>query len=275
MHTLSYIFILTVILSSVTQAKETTDKDTNPNIVNSMPVTNSSIKNLRQIVNGFDMTLLKDGCYLYPTLTDYEETLTNICVESFWMGTYEVTQDQWLKIMNKNPAFFKKCGKKCPVEQVSWDDIQLFLQKLNQMTGKKFRLPSDVEWMYACLAGETNQKYCGNKLSAESVAWFSDNSNKKTHEVGQKLPNKFGLFDMSGNIWEWVSDRFVDKSDRIETETEHNVKPKIIKRGYKGGSWHDSEWRLRLTFQTGHPADSKSNTLGFRLALDPEVKESK
>jgi len=275
MHILIYLSVLIITFSSVAFAKDTTEKENILIKSNSITVSNRLVKNSRQSINGFDMTMLKDNCYLYPTLTDYEETLTNNCVGSFWIGTYEVTQEQWQKIMGKNPAFFKKCGKKCPIEQVSWDDIQLFLKKLNQMTGKKFRLPTDTEWMYACLGGDSDQKYCGNKLNAETVAWFSDNSNRRTHEVGQKLPNKFGLYDMTGNVWEWVYDRYVDKSDMIDSAANDKGRNKLVKRTYKGGSWADSEWRLRLTFKTGHQADDKSNTLGFRLALEPDVKASK
>jgi len=275
MYFLKQILVLVLILPSFSSGNALNDSSGNANTrdVLSFPV--EKPQNLKQSIDGIDMLLLPGGCYLYPEITDYEDKYTDTCVEKFWLGVYEVTQEQWQKIMGKNPAFFKKCGKRCPIEQVSWDDIQLFLTKLNQITGKKYRLPSDTEWMYACLAGQSGQKYCGHKNSAESIAWFNDNSHKKPQEVGQKAHNQFGLYDMNGNVWEWVSDRYVDKLDLAESATDGKTRNKLVKRIYKGGSWHDSEWRLRLTFQIGDQADYKSNTLGFRLALDPSLNEEK
>jgi formylglycine-generating enzyme required for sulfatase activity len=121
--------------------------------------------------------------------------------KSFAIGKYEVTQAQWQAIMGKNPSYFRKCGGNCPVEQVSWDDIQQFIRKLNQKTGKRYRLPSESEWEYACRAGGRNE-YCGSDV-ASSVSW---NGGEKTHPVGGKQANAFGLHDMSGNVWEWVQD---------------------------------------------------------------------
>ena len=117
--------------------------------------------------------------------------------KNYEMSKYEVTQGQWQAIMGSNPSYFKSCGENCPVDQVSWNDIQEFLQKLNAKTGKQYRLPSEAEWEYACYGGSQTEYCGGNDLN--SVAWNRDNSNKTTHPVGQKQANGFGLYDMSGN----------------------------------------------------------------------------
>lgn len=122
---------------------------------------------------------------------------------SFYMGKYEVTQAQWQAVMGNNPSKFKDCGGNCPVEEVSWNDAQEFIRKLNQMNDDySYRLPTEAEWEYSCRAGTTGD-YAGN---LEEMAWYSDNSGHRTHAVGQKYPNAWGLADMHGNVWEWCQD---------------------------------------------------------------------
>lgn len=124
---------------------------------------------------------------------------------SFYMGKYEVTQKQWQSVMGSNPSHFKECGGNCPVEQVSWNDAQDFIMKLNQMNNAYiYRLPSEAEWEYACRAGTTGD-FAGN---LSEMAWYAENAGFKTHAVGGKKPNTWRLFDMHGSVEEWCQDWF-------------------------------------------------------------------
>ena len=114
------------------------------------------------------------------------------------IGKYEVTQELWQAVMGSNPSHFNECGPDCPVEQVSWDDVQAFIAKLNAREGgQRYRLPTEAEWEYAARAGTSGDRY-GN---LDAIAWYVDNSRDRTHPVGQKAPNAWGLHDMLGNVW--------------------------------------------------------------------------
>jgi len=125
-------------------------------------------------------------------------------VKSFAIGKFAITQDQWFAVMGKNPSSNK--GRTLPVENVSWDDAQLFVQKLSQKTGKKYRLPSEAEWQYAATPEKTIANFLKDKKNLGDYAWYSVNSDNHSHQVGLKLPNIFGLYDMIGNVFQFVND---------------------------------------------------------------------
>jgi formylglycine-generating enzyme required for sulfatase activity len=155
--------------------------------------------------------------------------------------------------MGDNPSHFKACGDDCPVERVSWDDAQLFIKKLNQLTGKKYRLPTEAEWEYAARSGGRFERFAGGD-NADALAWYGANSGRTTHPVGQKKPNGLGLYDMSGNVWQWVSDKWYDTDARTGT------------RVIRGGSWNDPPEDVQAALRGLHAASgTRSNRIGFRL----------
>ena len=187
----------------------------------------------------------------------------------FYLGTYPVTQREWRAVMGENPSRFK--GDDLPVEQVSWNDVQEFIKKLNQKEGAdKYRLPSEAEWEYACRAGTTTQYSFGDdegKLG--EYAWYSHNSGSKTHPVGQKKPNPWGLYDMHGNVWEWVQDWYHSDykgapSDGSAWESEDGSL-----RVLRGGSWLKDAWICRSADRGNLNPGARNYGLGFRLLHGP------
>jgi formylglycine-generating enzyme required for sulfatase activity len=179
------------------------------------------------------------------------ESLVMVAIpgKSYEMEKYEVTQKEWRAVMGSNPSHFSNCGDTCPVENVSWNDIQIYLQKLNSKTGKQYRLPTEAEWEYAC-AGGTITLYCGSN-DINAVAWYKGNINSTTHPVGQKQANGFGLYDMSGNVWEWMENKYDNERDS---------------RALRGGSWFFIPQYVRKESRSSCEPAYRADYIGFRVA---------
>lgn len=196
-----------------------------------------------------------------------EQPLHSVTIaQPFAIGKTEVTQEQWHALMGDNPSNFSACGDTCPVEQVSWDDAQAFIKKLNVKTGKQYRLPSEAEWEYACRAG-SQQNYCGSD-NADNVAWNGYNSGsflfKKPHPVATKQANAFGLFDMSGNVWEWVEDNY--HSSYKDAPADGSAWMGGSMRVLRGGSWGYDQPFSRAAARSKFAANYRYFSYGFRLA---------
>jgi formylglycine-generating enzyme required for sulfatase activity len=178
--------------------------------------------------------------------------------QDFEMSATVVTQAQWQAIMGSNPSDFK--GDNLPVERVSWDDIQIFIDKVNQQSQRyHYRLPTEQEWEYACRAGTTGE-YAGE---LDEMGWYKDNANGGPHEVAKKKPNAWGLYDMHGNVWEWCQEWY---KDYPSTDLSGNVNPcRVI----RGGSWYFGDDYSRSAFRFYLCPDIRSNHLGFRLVRTP------
>ena len=223
---------------------------------------------IKRLVN--NMVYVEGGTFIMGATTEQRsDAYKNECpshqvtLSSFYIGRYEVTQEEWQTVMGNNPSYFKDSN--CPVECVSWDDCQEFIKKLNTMTGMKFRLPTESEWEYAARGGNKSRgtKYAGGN-DIGSVAWVCTNSNSRTHPVGQKLPNELGLYDMSGNVLEWCFDRYGDYSSSSQTN------PQGPSYGsdhvFRGGSWHNLAWFCRVSRRCYDSSSYRYDNLGLRLA---------
>ncbi len=217
-----------------------------------------------------EFVTIPSGCFqMGDSMSGYlssPSTLHKVCLtEAFSMGQYEVTQGQWKKIMGSNPSKFKNCGDNCPVENVSWDDIQSFIKKLNQQ-GLYYCLPTEAEWEYACRGGSGHQyKYCGTD-NAKRTSWYKDNSDDKTYLVGQKEENGYKLYDMNGNVSEWVQDWYDGKYYR-NTQTNDPMVDSGQKHVVRGGSW--DHYAGYFVFRSKYSPDNRNNRLGFRLVRQP------
>ena len=221
---------------------------------------------------------------------DEKPPVTIIISKPFYISKYEITQQQYKAVMGNNPSEFK--GDDLPVEQVSWYDALNFCNALSQSEGltpcytingtkvtsdfeaNGYRLPTEAEWEYAAKAGTKTDFYSGKLTysgnspidpNLDKIAWYSANSSNATHPVGQKAPNAFGLYDMSGNVWEWCWDRYAEYPSK---ETKDYQGPEIgTYRVYRGGGWRNLAWYCRSTNRDRNYLDDKNNSLGFRVVL--------
>lgn len=224
----------------------------------------------RKVTNGlhYAMAHVKGGCFAMGDKSDEissdESPVQQVCVKSFQIGKYEVTQGQWQAVMKENPASFTSCGEDCPVEMVSWDDSQEFIKKLNKKTGSNYRLPTEAEWEYAARSRGLREEWAGTSQEPELVdyAWYGANAGESPHPAGQKKPNKLGIYDMSGNVWEWVQDTYKPTANSAESTDDRTVTGSVS----RGGGWKANAKDVRVSNRFySHPAARHSNQ-GFRLA---------
>lgn len=230
-------------------------------------------------VNGvsFDMIKVEGGTFVMGATREQgndaendEKPTHKVTLSDYYIGKYVVTQELWEAVMGNNPSYYK--GSTKPVESVSWDDCKNFINKLNillssQLGGKRFALPTEAQWEYAARGGIKSQgcKYAGSN-NINDVAWYNDNSNITTHEVGLKSPNELGLYDMSGNVWEWCQDWYGDYSSSSEINPTGSFGGSY--RVDRGGSWASYAGCCRVSYRCYSPS-GRNFSLGFRLVLLP------
>ena len=197
-----------------------------------------------------------------------EQPIHSATLDSFEIGQYPVTQSQWVAVMKKNPSHIEGC-QDCPVERVSWHDVQEFIQKLNALyPGMNYRLPTEAEWEFAARGGTQggDYTYAGSNDAGE-VGWYANNSNGKTQSVGQKKPNELGLYDMSGNVWEWCQDWYGNYPS--EPQTNPKGPSSGTRRVLRGGSWLNRAVNLRVADRGSYGPVNSGYGIGFRLARTP------
>ena len=205
----------------------------------------------------------------------YESPNHLVTVSDFYIGKYEVTQAQWEAVMGTSVSQQRDkagatslygVGANYPMYYVSWTEVQEFISRLNALTGKEYRLPTEAEWEYAARGGNKSKgyKYSGSNF-IEQVAWYGSNSGNGTHPVGSKSPNELGIYDMSGNVWEWCYDRYGSYGSGAETNP---VGPSSgSSRVDRGGGWYDSASVCRVAYRSYYTPSIRGIDLGFRLVL--------
>lgn len=201
---------------------------------------------------------------------DDEGPVHEVAVNGFWLGKHPVTQREWEKVMETKPSHFKG-SERCPVERVSWEDAHQFIQKLISLSGeaRRFRLPSEAEWEYACRAGTRTRFYTGDaEADLDQCGWYIENSNGEPHPVGEKEPNAFGLYDMHGNVWEWVEDEWHENYEGAPDGGRAWVDNQVASiRVVRGGCWDDDARSCRSASRDGYVPWFRDGYLGFRVAL--------
>ena len=217
--------------------------------------TKASYSNGTLTVNGikYNMVWVDGGTFRMGATSEQgseisdEKPVHSVTLSGYYIGKTEVTQALWQAVMGSNPSYFE--GDDLPVEQVSWDDCQEFIRKLNSLTGQNFRLPTEAEWEFACRGGNNSRgyKYSGSNY-IDNVAWYDGNSGDKTHPVATKSPNELGIYDMSGNVWEWCADWYGDYSSGRQTNPKGPYGGS--RRVYRGGCWFSYAGGCRSSFRS-------------------------
>ena len=263
-----FIYIFYIAVSDVNRVNKLAIRQSSGNIISkidSFPIEIVLVKG-GEFIMGDDNSTEKD-----------EKPSHKVVVSDFKIGKYEVTQKQYTDIMGKNPSDFKGCDN-CPVESVNCDDVQEFLEKLNQKTGKTYRLPTETEWEYACRAGTTTIFNTGNDLTTSQANYNGNNPynnsakgeyRKRTMIVGSFAPNDWGLYDMHGNVWEWCSDMYDENYYTKQLNDNHKVSSAGYRRVIRGGAWTSDAKDCRAANRDNTSPGNIYFAVGFRLVSGP------
>ncbi len=242
-----------------------------------------------ELLNNLEMADVPAGCFHMgcgewtSDCNDDEKPVHEVCLDAFQIGKYEVTQEQWKNVMGYNPSYFKKGGR-YPVEKVSWNHVQEFIRRLNKLTGKRFRLPTEAEWEYAARSGGKPEKYAGfsddRKLYQYAnfcdnnctYDWKNENQNdgyQHTAPIGSYLPNGLGIHDMSGNVWEWCRDWYDGDYYTASPKSNPTGPDRGASRVLRGGSWSGDAGGCRSAYRLRLDPGSRDDDFGFRLLCLP------
>ncbi len=266
----SNLFLALIFIQCVTVSDETAQKPSSPTQHEVKPV-----KTWRDSKSNIEFVWVPGGCYEMgcgswtKDCVKDELPVHEVCVDGFWLGKYEVTQGQWRSLMRSNYSKFT-WGDSHPVENVSWNDAQKFIKILNDQQGGKyrFRLPTEAEWEYAARSGGKPEMFAGGN-DVNTVAWFRANSRYATHPVGKKAPNGLGIYDMSGNVWEWCQDLEGVRSYARHTKNNPVILDKASKhRVVRGGGYNSFSRLVRCSQRSGHMPGVRNSNIGFRVAMD-------
>jgi formylglycine-generating enzyme required for sulfatase activity len=226
------------------------------------------------------MVFVKGGCYQMGASADDcdaspdERPVHEVCVHDFYLGTYEVTQGQWKAVMGSNTSEASTCREyNCPVDNISWSDVQEFIRRLNSRSGgNRYRLPTEAEWEYAARSGGKSETYSGGK-EVGKVSWYAENSGKINHPVGTKAPNGLGIYDMSGNVWEMTSDWYASNyyagSPRNNPSGPDSGADHVVRGGCRTGGVVNQRTTRRTYINDRTKGTGKGGNVGFRLLMIP------
>jgi formylglycine-generating enzyme required for sulfatase activity len=219
---------------------------------------------------GMEMVHVPAGAFemgdLFGDGLENELPVHRVRLDAFHIGRWPVTQDQWLRLKPENPSRFE--GGDLPVEQVTWEDARDFARELTLAHEGRYRfeLPTEAQWEYAARSGGRTELYAGGD-DIGKMAWYEDNSNGRTHPVGAKMPNGLGLYDMSGNVWEWCTDTFKVDAYVLHSDDNPSMTAGGADRVIRGGSWNLDAWSARCSRRFSFRADMFGAGLGFRLVM--------
>ena len=244
-------------------------KDDNP-VENNPKVPDPTVPPDSITIPDIEMITVQGGTFnMGSTVISNEQPVHSVTLNTFKIAKYEITQKLWEAVMGTNPSRFKGDENR-PVEWVNFNDVQQFITKLNQLTGKNYRLPTEAEWEYAARGGNQSLGYTyAGSDDINEVAWYDRNSGKTTHPVGTKAPNELGIYDMSGNVMEWCNDWYSNTYYSVSPSTNPQGPSSGTARILRGGSWYDFSIYCASAKRNGDQPINRINILGARLVIEP------